>query len=175
MSFERFLAAVLTGDLITDLQQRAYVLATVKHECAGRWIPIEERYNGEKRSYFMKKYGGRLDLGNDTAEDGYTYRGRGYCQITGKANYSRLGRHLGVDLVSNPDRALEHDIAFRILTLGMAEGLFTGIKLSRFIPPKQAPNYFMARKVINSLDRAREIQDLAYQYEALLMTIREKA
>lgn len=175
MSFERFLAAVLADDLITDLQQRAYVLATVKHECAGTWQPIEERYNGDKREYFERKYGGRLDLGNDTREDGFTFRGRGYCQITGKANYSRMGRHVGVDLVSNPDRALEHEIAFRILTLGMAEGLFTGVKLSRHIPPAGAPDYRSARKVINAMDLADLIAGYAREFEAMLMNIREKA
>lgn len=41
-------------------------------------------------------------LGNGLNE-GYKYRGRGYNQITGKANYKKIGDQIGVDLVSNPD------------------------------------------------------------------------
>lgn len=41
-------------------------------------------------------------LGNGVGE-GYKYRGRGYNQLTGKANYKKIGDEIGVDLVSNPD------------------------------------------------------------------------
>lgn len=41
-------------------------------------------------------------LGNGLNE-GYKYRGRGYNQITGKANYQKIGDQIGVDLVANPD------------------------------------------------------------------------
>lgn len=34
------------------------------------------------------------------------YAGRGYIQLTGKANYSDAGKYLGVDLVGAPDLAL---------------------------------------------------------------------
>jgi len=42
-------------------------------------------------------------LGNTTATDGSTYKGRGLIQITGKDNYKRVGKILGIDLVSNPE------------------------------------------------------------------------
>jgi len=42
-------------------------------------------------------------LGNTTATDGSTYKGRGLIQITGKDNYRRVGKILGIDLVSNPE------------------------------------------------------------------------
>lgn len=38
-------------------------------------------------THFNQKYSGRTDLGNNGGNDGYTYRGAGYIQLTGKGNY----------------------------------------------------------------------------------------
>jgi putative chitinase len=59
-------------------------------------------------------YGGRN--GNDQLGDGYTYRGRGYMQLTGKANYKEAGDALGVDLVKHPELAAEPQNASKIAT-----------------------------------------------------------
>lgn len=53
--------------------------------------------------YFGHWYGNRPGLGNETVEDGYTYRGRGAIQITGKKNYIDIGTAIGQPLEENPD------------------------------------------------------------------------
>ncbi|MGE7136121.1 XVIPCD domain-containing protein [Luteibacter sp. NPDC031894] len=57
-------------------------------------------------------YGGRN--GNDQPGDGWTYRGRGYIQLTGKENYREAGEALGLDLVRHPELASEPQNASRI-------------------------------------------------------------
>ena len=58
--------------------------------------------------FFNTVYGGAWgarNLGNTQPNDGYTYRGRGPLQLTGRSNYQRYGGKVGADLVGNPDLA----------------------------------------------------------------------
>lgn len=170
-AFERFLGLVLRDDVITDLRQRAYVLATVKHECARTWRPIAERYNGDPFKYFTDKYDGREDLGNTEPGDGYRFRGRGFVQLTGRSNYQKLSAVVGIDLVEKPDLALNEDVSFLILTAGMKFGEFTGKRLEQYVSADRA-DYRNARRVVNGLDKATLIAGYATKFESLLNTIR---
>src|SRR5438034_4989813 len=76
------------------------------------FLPINE-YGGN--AYFTKMYEGRKDLGNTQPGDGARYHGRGYIQLTGRANYRAYGQKLGLPLEQNPDLALQPDVAARIL------------------------------------------------------------
>lgn len=140
---------------------RAYLLATAKHETADTMQPITE-YGG--RRYFDKYDTGKLAkaLGNTPEKDGdgYRYRGRGYVQITGRANYAKAGKKLGVDLIGNPEAALNPDIAARILVRGCSEGWFTGKKLDDYLPD----DFRNARRVVNGTDKAELIAGYAIEF-----------
>ena len=75
-----------------------HFFAQIDHESGGF------KYTTElgNKAYF-NKYEGRKDLGNTQAGDGYKFRGRGYIQITGRANYTEISKDLKIDFVNNPD------------------------------------------------------------------------
>lgn len=156
---------------VSDVRWAAYMLATVKHECADTYQPITER--GPK-SYFNKYNAGTKigkNLGNTAPGDGYNFRGRGYVQITGRANYQRLGNALGLtgedDLVLHPDNALHPNIAYRVMSYGMRTGAFTSKKLSDYIKGTTC-DYTNARRIINRLDQAAKIKGYAVNFESML-------
>jgi putative chitinase len=50
-----------------------------------------------------KVYANRMENGSEASGDGFKFRGRGYIQLTGRANYTAFGKAIGEDIVSNPD------------------------------------------------------------------------
>ena len=153
-----------TAGLPDEVQ--AYLLATARHETDDTMQPITE-YGGRK--YFDKYDTGKLAkaLGNtpEADGDGFKYRGRGYVQITGRANYSKAGDWLKIDLINNPDLALQPTIAAQILVRGCCNGWFTGKKLSDYLPG----DYINARRVVNGTDKADLIAGYARGFEAAIV------
>lgn len=129
----------------TDRRWLAYMLATAKHETAHTMKPIEEYGRGQGCAY-----------GTPDVATGLTYYGRGYVQLTWKANYAKMAALTGVDLVNQPELALEPKLAALIMFEGMKDGLFTGVGLGRYFNATvdDAKN---ARRIINGADRAEEI------------------
>ena len=103
----------------------AMTLATIRAETAG-FVPMNEmvsRFNTSVRGRLFDLYDTRKALGNRGAPDGERFRGRGFVQLTGRANYARLSEELGLgdELVRNPERANEPEIAARILARFIAD------------------------------------------------------
>ena len=78
----------------TNALNFAHFIAQCGHESGG-FRYMEEIASGAA-------YEGRKDLGNTVAGDGKRYKGRGPIQLTGRANYRRIGRRIGLDLEGNP-------------------------------------------------------------------------
>lgn len=139
---------------LTLPSQQAYVLATVEHETAGTFQPIEEGdYPGGPKN--LKAFQQKLRY--------YPYFGRGYVQLTWRANYQKYGQLLGVDLVNHPELAKLPNVALFVLVHGFKTGAFTGKKLSDYIN-NQKSDFVNARRCINGLDKAEHIASLAKKY-----------
>jgi hypothetical protein len=150
----------------------AYALATAWHEC--RLRPINEIGGAD---YFYRMYdinGPRpskaRELGNKYPGDGIKFRGRGLVQLTGRTNYFNAGKFLGVDLISNPDDALDLDNATRILVWGMEGGEFTGTSLSDTLPGNEGTiaQFIASRRIINGSDKAEDIAEYAADFQSAL-------
>ncbi len=74
-------------------------------------------------------------LGNTQAGDGGKYIGRGYIQLTGRANYSKYGTMVGQDLLGNPSLLSNPAIAAEVSVKYM---------LDRCKVAQTDPNYFEA-------------------------------
>lgn len=167
IGLDKLLDAIRADVIVTDLRHLAYMLATIKHECADTWWPVTE-FGG--RAYFDKYNAGTAigkRLGNTQKGDGFLFRGRGYVQITGRLNYGKLSKTIGVDLLANPDAALEPANAFKIMVSGMVSGLFTGKSLSTYIHDNFC-DYAGARRIINGQDQAEKIAKYAFTFEKIL-------
>jgi len=86
------------------------LLATIRVETGG-FKPVHE-WGGES---YWRQYEGRSDLGNVNQGDGVKYHGRGYIQLTGRANYGTYGKKLGVDLENDPDLAMDPQVSAQVL------------------------------------------------------------
>jgi hypothetical protein len=101
---------------LTDRDMVLMALATIRAETEG-FVPINEgvsKFNTRVTPFDL--YNGRVDdLGNTQPGDGPRFKGRGYVQLTGRANYTQIGKEIGVDLAGNPQLANDPHIAGRIL------------------------------------------------------------
>ncbi|RJG42494.1 hypothetical protein [Motilimonas pumila] len=168
-----------TQDKLPNIHHLAYMLAT------GR----KEAYNFLQREYFSEQpevgnqaYFNKYDPvlaatpqlkqralanGNTKQGDGFKYRGRGMVHLTWRNNYQKAADALKIDFVNQPELAGQHLHAVKIMVWGMAEGTFTGKKLSDYIH-SGGVDYVNARRIINGRDCAQEIANDATKFERIL-------
>ena len=109
--------AALTASGLADTPMLLMALATIRAETES-FLPISEgvsRFNTSPGGHPFDLYDHRTELGNQGPPDGASFRGRGYVQLTGRANYTRYAAELSLDLVAHPDLACEPATAARLL------------------------------------------------------------
>lgn len=140
---------------ITDPREAAYLLGTAYAEsgyslqrweadyaCTGAGIPYGK--NGpcsSATSYYRSTKGGKrnyYDLGVDSK--GQCFFGRGLIQLTGKANYEKYGKKIGVDLISNGDLALKEDNSYKIALIYLVGRTFSHVKKGDLTKARKSVN-----------------------------------
>lgn len=145
--------------LSADLRWLAYPLATAHHETDRKFAPIAEYGRGQGKKYGIPN------------AQGQTYYGRGLVQLTWDYNYKTCSKYCGVDLVADPDLAMQMKYAIPIMFDGMRDGIFTGKALKDYFSPT-ANDWVGARRIINGQDRAQLIAGYGHNY---FLAIRETA
>lgn len=130
--------------------QIAYVLATTEWETARTFKPVRE-------AFWLSEAWRKKNLRY------YPYYGRGFVQLTWKNNYQTYSDLLHVDLVNNPDQAMDPNVALFVIVHGFKVGTFTGRKITDYIN-NQTTDFLRARRCINGNDQASKIAALAQKY-----------
>jgi putative chitinase len=71
----------------------------------GKYFPgnLNESYARQPEKIAARVYASRMGNGDETSKEGFKFRGRGYIQLTGKANYTNFTKFIGEDCIANPD------------------------------------------------------------------------
>lgn len=71
----------------------------------GKYFPgnLNESYARQPEKIASRVYASRMGNGDEASKEGFKFRGRGYIQLTGKANYTNFTKFIGEDCVANPD------------------------------------------------------------------------
>jgi hypothetical protein len=159
---------------VTDHRWVAYFIVTAKVETANTYRPIREFHCDDEKGgpkWYAKphacpagvkhhKTGAKLTTVTacPAARKVHCYFGRGYVQITHAANYQKLGTELGYGdaFLHRPERVMEPEIAYKIMSHGIRKGSFTGKSIDDYIKPPVggkpgATDYLNARRVINGI------------------------
>lgn len=127
-------------------EQQAYMLATVEHETAGLFKPVRE------------------GLDNENYRNNLRYKpfyGRGYVQLTWRSNYKKYAKIIGIDLVNNPDYALDPSLGLFILLHGFKTAAFRKHHwLERYINEEKV-DFINARLCINGCRKGEKLPDKA--------------
>ncbi|MGA1982654.1 MAG: hypothetical protein ABSG84_09270 [Acidobacteriaceae bacterium] len=142
--------AALAAASLADKPMLLMALATIRAE-AESFLPLTEAespFNTSPGGQPFDLYDHRRDLGNLAQPDGASFRGRGFVQLTGRANYTRYAQQINQPLVANPDLAALPAIAAQLLACFLA-AREPAIRRALAVPPPAGPDLAQARRLVN--------------------------
>ena len=66
-------------------------------------LEFAKDYARQPERIASKVYANRMGNGNEASKDGFKYLGRGFIQLTGKANYLEFDKSVPEDIMANPE------------------------------------------------------------------------
>lgn len=168
-SLRKVLIYIKGDNRVTDLREAAYILGTGFGEAnysLQRWegdylykgtgIPYESKFHIPEHilEYYRSTINGKKNyytLGLD--KDGFPYFGRGLIQLTGKYNYEKYGKKLGINLIDDGDKALLERNSYDIAVEYLRDNTFKFVKEN---------NLILARRSVNGGIRNMEIINKSY-------------
>ena len=168
---------------IDSIKKGAYLLATAKIEadyslqrweadyvCKLQGMPYKDKPCQTALDYYRSTDGKKNYYTLGTDNRGLPYFGRGLIQLTGKGNYDTYGKLIGVDLVNNPELALQPDTSYKIATTYMANRKYGGKNTFEWV---ESDNLVNARKTINA--SSKDLDKIAKQYKLWLNILTQTA
>ena len=158
--------AALTAASLADTPMLLVALATIRAE-AESFLPLTEAqstFNTSPNGHPFDLYDHRRDLGNQGPPDGASFRGRGFVQLTGRANYTQFAHEINQPLVANPDLAASPAIAAQLLACFLAH------KESAIRHALAANDLAAARRLVNGGTHGLDRFTAAYTTGAHLLT-----
>lgn len=148
---------------LSDLRWLAYMLATVFYETDKTMQPVEENGKGKGR-----RYGQRLKMDGSPYAEPFVYYGRGLTQNTWWEIYKMLTIESAKqghkwDFINHPELLLQMEPSIWATFYCMINGKYTGVGLKKYFNDVTC-DWVNARRIINSLDKARKIADYALDF-----------
>jgi predicted chitinase len=104
------------------------------------WNDLAAQYEHQPEKLANFVYGGQFH--NNRSGDGWKYRGRGFNGITFKSGYEKYSSVTGIDLVSNPDRLNDINVAAEVAVKFLINGIKSlGIDPASFTNQQDATYY----------------------------------
>jgi predicted chitinase len=160
-----FILSAIKEFQIFDPKLIAAVFATIGAETVA-FAPLSEgvsKFNTREHPFDLYEPGTAMghSLGNTQPGDGSKFKGRGYLQLTGRANYQRMSDRLGLAslLIDNPDLANTPEVSARILCSFIADNA----KLKEALSADDIPK---ARRVISGGQQG--FDRFGYTYKTIL-------